>query len=117
LYIYSHFNMLKRQLKILRKKEDITKLSTVIKKSKSIKRVEIKEVYQLQDQINRVRNGKHPYIISINKQIPTNNCHYCHKNGHTNDNCFFSTYQIHQIITIGEKRKKIIIINLEIKTK
>jgi hypothetical protein len=70
-------------------KEDITKLSTIIKKSKSIKRVEIKETYQHEDQINRVRNGKLPY--NFNKEANSNEyCQYCHKNGHTTDNCFFN---------------------------
>ncbi|KAL6632991.1 hypothetical protein U3516DRAFT_734289 [Neocallimastix sp. 'constans'] len=45
-------------------KKDISKISTIIKKDKSIKRIYIKEeVYQHEDQIN---------IISIKKQIPMN---------------------------------------------
>jgi len=30
------------------------------------------------------------HIILIKKQIPTKYCQYCHKNGHTTDNCFFN---------------------------
>ena len=84
-------------------KEDITKLSIIIKKSKSIKRVEIKEVYQHEDQINRVRNGKIPY--NLNKEINFNEyCQYCHKNGHTTDNCFFNPLNSSNYNYRGEKK-------------
>jgi len=57
--------------------------------SKSIKRVVIKEVYQYEDQINRVGNGKLPY--NFNKETNSNEyCYHCHKNGHNTDNCFFN---------------------------
>ncbi|KAG4095819.1 hypothetical protein H8356DRAFT_1361553 [Neocallimastix lanati (nom. inval.)] len=57
--------MLKRYLRI--KKKDITKISTIIKKSKSNKRVDIKG--------------------NFNKETNSNKyCPYCHKNGHTTDN-------------------------------
>ncbi|KAL6621837.1 hypothetical protein U3516DRAFT_745181 [Neocallimastix sp. 'constans'] len=56
-------------------KEDIIKLSTTIKKKqKTLKGIDIKEVYQHKDQINRVRNGKIPY--NFNKE--TNFTEYCH---------------------------------------
>ncbi|KAG4107617.1 hypothetical protein H8356DRAFT_1387845 [Neocallimastix lanati (nom. inval.)] len=60
-------------------KEDITKLSTIIKKTS----------IQHEDQINRVRNRKLPY--NFNKKTNSNEyCQYCHKNGYTTDNCFFN---------------------------
>ena len=49
LHIHSYFLYVEKKFKDL--KEEITKLSTIIKKSKSIKRIEIKEVYQHEDQI------------------------------------------------------------------
>jgi hypothetical protein len=62
------------------KEEDITKLSTIIKKKKkkkvkikikikSSKRIEIKEIYHHKDQINRVRIGKFPYNINKENKI------------------------------------------------
>ena len=52
-------------------KEDITKLSTIIKKSKSIKRVEIKQVFNMKIKLTESEIGN-SHIISIKKQIPTN---------------------------------------------
>ena len=80
-------------------KEDITKLSTIIKKSKSIKRVEIKQVFNMKIKLTESEIGN-SHIISIKKQIPTNTANIAIKMG-TLLITVFSTYQIHQIITIG----------------
>jgi len=58
------------------------------------------------------------HIISIKKQNSKEYCQYFHKNERTTDNITVSsTNQIHQIITIGEIRKIIIIISQETKLK
>ncbi|KAL6594412.1 hypothetical protein U3516DRAFT_766655 [Neocallimastix sp. 'constans'] len=44
----------------------------------------IMNIFQPEDQINRIQNGKHPY--NFNKETNSNEyCHYCHKNGHTTE--------------------------------
>ncbi|KAG4108621.1 hypothetical protein H8356DRAFT_1349916 [Neocallimastix lanati (nom. inval.)] len=69
-------------------KVDITKTN--------IKRVVIKEVYQYEDQINRVGNGKLPY--NFNKETNSNEyCYHCHKNGHNTDNCSKRNYKSYHV--------------------
>ncbi|KAG4092548.1 hypothetical protein H8356DRAFT_1405121 [Neocallimastix lanati (nom. inval.)] len=89
---------LSEEIKVLYSLEELNKVGIAYSfkflyvekdKNKNIKTVEIKEVYQHEDQINRVRNGKLQY--NFNKEINSNEyCQYYHKNGHNTDNCFFN---------------------------
>ncbi|KAG4091466.1 hypothetical protein H8356DRAFT_1363524 [Neocallimastix lanati (nom. inval.)] len=59
--------------------------------------------------MNKVRNWKLPYIISIEKQIPTKCCYYtiAVKMGHITDNYFFNPSNSPNIDNRGEKKKNI----------
>jgi len=89
----------------------------VITYQRILRKKKKKKVFQPEDQINRIQNGKHPY--NFNKETNSNEyCHYCHKNGHTTETCFFNPLYSPKNNYWGERKIIIIIIiNQEIKIK